>query len=114
MTKTPNTLAVSDSGRFVVWVAQWSWSNQATGMCVFSDSAEAINYARCNATGFVDWGNFPDRHRKYPDDDRDGTETPKLNPLFIARWDGGSSEVTEMEISDVWYAAKDMALDGAV
>lgn len=100
----PKPLEVSEFGRYVVYVVQWSWYGaKDCGLEIFSTYAEALLAARFNARTFINWKNFPDPRRQYPNDDRDGTEVPVLNPIFVAQWDkegGGKVEVSSMEVSD--------------
>ena len=98
---TPQTLEISEYGRYVVWLAEWSWyDHQSHGSCAFSNKAEAIAYATFQAKGFMDWTNFPDPAKQYPYDDRDGTNNPPLSPTFVARWANGYVRVIRTEIAD--------------
>lgn len=110
----PQSLAVSQYDRYIVYLGEWSWyDGKATGSCLFSDRREAIRWARFNASSRQNWDEFPDAELKYPYEERDGTEDPTLNPLFVAKWEGGYSRVTKMEICDEfdWYA-KNIMQDG--
>lgn len=99
----PRELEVSEYGRYIVWLAEWSWyGGQSRGSCIFSNKEAAIEWARSQTTGNVDWNNFPDPKRKYPDDDRDGSNSD-LTPLFVAQWDtygGGYASVTRTEVAE--------------
>lgn len=102
-------LELSPSGRPIFWLAEVSWYGGTVRFaCPFSTRAEAIKYASLNAERYVDWSVFPAKGRKYPHDDRDGSD-PQLNPVWCVSWTqegGGWARVTEMEICEKfnWYA----------
>ena len=105
--RTPNPLEISEWGRYIVWCAESSWyDGKATNSCTFSNCEAAIEWAKFEARGQMDWSNFPDPAKKYPYDDRDGSN-PDLTPVFVATWQGGSVRVTRTEVCDKFdWAAK--------
>jgi hypothetical protein len=105
-----SALAISESGRPIVWLCRWSWyGGQTCGFNVYGTSEEAIRSAIFQAKGFVNWVNFPNQisSEDYPNDDRDGSNT-SLTPLFRATWasdDGGYAEVVKCEVDNLFHAA---------
>jgi hypothetical protein len=104
-----DTLEISEWGRPIVWLMQWShYGGQAFGWCAYSTKDEAIKHAIFEAKGNVDWETFPDPAKKYPDDDRDSTYPQTLTPLFRVTWGGeggGYAQVTKTEIEKTFGAA---------
>jgi hypothetical protein len=112
MNANRSELEVSKYGRPIVWLATWKWyGGKSGGFCVFATFKEAMKYAICQAMGDADWENFPDPARgSYPDDDRDGSDTPDLTPKFRVSWDGnggGYSQVERCEVSGKFNWAAD-------
>lgn len=102
----------TESGRPIIWLSRWSWyGGKASGYCCFMDKVEAIKYAIGQARGYVDWPTFPDPAKKYPNDDRDGSNVPELTPVFIATWgegdEAGSVEVIKTEVCGKYNWAAD-------
>lgn len=94
----------TETGRPIIWLAEWLWyGGQAHGHCPFINKDDAIKYAIMQAKSDMDWDAFPNPKKKYPHDDRDGSNVPELTPVFRATWEtngGGFSQVTRMEVSE--------------
>lgn len=92
----------TETGRPIIWLAEWLWyGGQAHGRCPFISKDDAIRYAIMQACSDMDWSIFPDSKKRYPNDDRDGSNMPVLTPVFRATWEtngGGFSQVTMMEV----------------
>ncbi len=103
------TLEISQYGRPIVWLAQWSWyGGGGAGYSLFATKDEAIKYAILQAKENMDWKTFPDPKKLYPDDDRDSLHVPELTPVFRATWvteGGGYSQVTKCQVDDKFIAA---------
>jgi hypothetical protein len=107
-------LELSEWGRPIAYECRWSWyGGQATGSCLYATAAEAIKDAIWHAMGNVDWASFPSRGL-YPNEDRDGNESPTLTPLFRAKWDsngGGYAEVIKSEVCGEFEAANKQSVE---
>jgi hypothetical protein len=98
-------LEVSKWGRFIVYIVNMKCSNGGGNSCTFSRKEPAIKWAKEEATRWgMKWHNFPDPEKKYPYDDRDGSNDG-LTPVFVAIWYYGSVsariEVVRTEVCDV-------------
>ena len=72
-------------GRPIVYFAQWKNYYGAGSWCIFDNEEDAIFFVISGLGGDVDWATFPNPNLKYPDDERNGNESPQLTPLFQVR-----------------------------
>ena len=102
-------------GRSEVYFASWGNSEHTQGMCLFATLDPAIFYVISMLGRDIVWSKFPDKRKKYPYEDRDGSNH-NLNPVFIAKQrtrDGREvfGSVQKMTAADVWIVGNGIAED---
>lgn len=110
-------LTVDQWGRQEVYVAEWQNSIGACSRCLFSNLDAAIFFVVSGLGLLVDWDNFPDPAKKYPYEDRNGTQ--RFTPVFRVEqtcqtegWGVGkrlTGSVTKMSIADEWTVGNGIA-----
>lgn len=99
---TPKALELSKYDRFVVYLAESSWlAHQVTNRAVFSSRAMAVQWARDQARGYIDWNTWVCPAGDYPYETTRDDEA--LDPTFRASWGqdgGGWVRVSRTEVCD--------------
>jgi hypothetical protein len=106
-------LEFSKWNRPIIYVAEWSDANGASGSCVFQAGTDAIKWAIMQAIlmGQPDWERFPDPdHGSYPYADMDGSRED-LSPLFRVTWQGGFATVERREAEREFMQAAGSLMD---
>lgn len=120
--KNPKQILHTDEwGSSEVYVADWyydtkaDWCPRVSGRCLFSSLYPAIFFAITNIYGNVNWEKFPDPTKKYPYEDRNGSDK-RLTPVFKLEQttsDGRKigASVEKMTVADHWIVGNGLAVE---
>jgi hypothetical protein len=101
-------------GRNEVYFAEFGSALGGGGRCMFATLDPAIFYVVSSLGNDIDWKKFPDPSKKYPYEDRDGSNHD-LTPVFIVRQktaDGREvfGSVQKMAVANTWYVGNGIAV----
>lgn len=96
-----------------VYVAKWQDDIGASCECTFAHLAPAMFFVITGLIHCVDWNKFPDLRRRYPADDRNGSDQ-RLNPIFriTATARNGRQvcgQVLKMQAAESWFVGNGIA-----
>jgi len=105
-------------GRHEIYVAQYNAPAPFGGSwCLFSNLDSAIFFVVSGLGSSVDWSNFPDPNKKYPHEDRNGSNKT-LTPVFIIKQINKKTNqevngsVTKMGLMSDWIVGNGIAEAG--
>jgi hypothetical protein len=79
-------------GRPLVYLAEYHNAIYG-GQCLFTSADAAIFFVVTGLASDVDWGSFPDKSLRYPNEERTSNEDPQLTPLFCVERKAGEKRV---------------------
>jgi hypothetical protein len=112
MEHTPHKLERDEWRRPECYMAEWN-NGIGGSRCLFSRLDAAIFFVITGLGNYCDWNNFPDPTKRYPYEDRDGSNHG-LNPVFIVKQTNSSGKeisgsVIKMAIADDWTVGNGIA-----
>lgn len=110
----PTPVDHDEWGRPVLYLAQYTGATGGGSTCLFTNLDAAIFFVVTGLGNDVDWSNFPDPTRKYPYEERNGNERPRLSPSFRVERTGTygkpvSGTVLKMAAMEEWSVGNGIA-----
>lgn len=96
--------------RPIVYVAEYRMANGFSNSCVFEGLDAAIFFVVTGLGSYIDWNTFPDLTRKYPCEERNGTDD--LSPIFRVEREGYKAQIRRTSVAKNWIVGNGIAEAG--